>query len=169
MYQSVHTSLQVAIAGLGAFYSYCGQLCHVFRPCIIQISPSALSLSTATAVSQGQPPAIANATHIVPTFNSYYVSINQYKVKQIWLSFLWYWQGHPEITTVLCREEVSSPAEAPEASWLGLRLLPDWERVPTLPAFLPGWWGISTVCLGMGTCTGGCLTKLYFLPFVVTY
>ena len=32
-----------------------------------KISPSALSPSTAVAVPQEEPPAIANATHIIPT------------------------------------------------------------------------------------------------------
>ena len=35
---------------------------------IVQILTWALSPSTAVAVPQGQPPTIANATHIAPTF-----------------------------------------------------------------------------------------------------
>ena len=44
----------------------------------------------------------------------------------------------PVIPDVLSGEEVAPPAVVPEAPWLGLRLWPAWERVPALPALLPG-------------------------------
>ena len=45
----------------------------------------------------------------------------------------------PVIPDVLSGEEVASPTLVPEVPWLGLRLLPTWERVSVLPVLLPDW------------------------------
>ena len=75
------------IGGLGHFTAIVANFAMFLGLALSKISPLAHSPSTAMAVPQGQPSAIANATHIIPTSKSYYVSINQYKVRQIW-SFL---------------------------------------------------------------------------------
>ena len=63
---------------------------------------SALGPSTATAVPQGQSPAIVNATASFPPLLLLQLLINQSKVNRIWLSFLQYLQGHSEITPGYC-------------------------------------------------------------------
>ena len=83
-----------------AFYSYYSQLCHVFRPCIVQISPSALSPSTAMAVPHGQPPAIQIPPALFPP--QFLLVVNKLvQSKKDLVIFLWYQQGSPEITTII--------------------------------------------------------------------